>query len=82
MEEKTQLVSTKRLQALLSCIDKEEKLDKEAAQIISQFTEKYISDILCRAALITKHKGNQAISGDDIKFVLETEFDYFIATGK
>ncbi|KAI5191679.1 hypothetical protein NEMIN01_1612 [Nematocida minor] len=81
MEERAQLVPAGKLTALLSLIDKEEKIDKETISILSQFTEKYINDILTRAALLAKHKGSQIVTGEEIKFVLEKEFDCFIGSG-
>ncbi|KAI5187575.1 transcription initiation factor TFIID subunit 12 [Nematocida homosporus] len=82
MEDRAQLIPNSKLIDTLALIDKEEKIDKTAVTMISQFTEKYINDILTRASLLAKHKGNKAISEDDVRFVLETEFDYFIPTGK
>ncbi|KAI5181777.1 transcription initiation factor TFIID subunit 12 [Nematocida sp. AWRm80] len=79
MEERTQLIPSAKLIELLRLIDKEEKIDKEAISTLSQFTEKYINDIITRTAAITKHKGKNTISEEEIKFVLEKEFDYFIA---
>jgi len=82
MDDRAQLVPAHKLAALLALIDKEEKIDKEAVQMLSQFTEKFVNDIIGRASLITKHKNEQVISEADVKFVLETEFNYFISTNK
>ncbi|EIJ89400.1 hypothetical protein NEPAR06_2270 [Nematocida parisii] len=81
MDERAQLIPAAKLMAHLSLIDKEERIDKETITILSQFTEKYINDILTRSALLAKHKGNQVVTAEEIKFVLEKEFDYFIGTG-
>lgn len=81
MEERAQLVPPGKIMAYLGLIgDKEEKIDKETAVILSQFTEKYINDILTRAALLAKHKGSQLVTAEEVKFVLEKEFGCFIAT--
>lgn len=82
MEERAQLIPSSKLMGYLSLIDdKEEKIDKETSTILSQFTEKYINDILTRAALLAKHKGSQVVTSEEVKFVLEKEFNCFIATG-
>lgn len=82
MEEKTQLVPTKKLLELLEQLGPEEKMDKETISVISQFTEKYINDILSRAALLAKHRNSKVVTTGDVKFVLEKEFDYFIPESK
>ncbi|KAI5191333.1 transcription initiation factor TFIID subunit 12 [Nematocida sp. AWRm77] len=82
MEEKSPLVPSKKLQSLLALIDKEEKLDKETQLLLSLFTEKFINDVITRAALIAKHKEQSTLTEQEVKFVLETEFDYFITTGR
>lgn len=77
-----QLIPLQKLMGTLALIDKEEKIDKETGAMVSQFTEKYINDILTRTSNITKHKESQVISAEDVKFILELEFNYFINTGK
>ncbi|KAH9386775.1 uncharacterized protein NEMAJ01_1671 [Nematocida major] len=81
MDERAQLIPAAKLISHLALIDKEEKIDKKSIAILSQFTEKYISDILTRSALLAKHKGSQVVTGAEVKFILEKEFDCFIATG-
>lgn len=73
---------SKKLLSLLGLIDKEEKIDKETQLLLSLFTEKFINDVITRAALIAKHKDKSVLTEEEIKFVLETEFDYFITTGR
>jgi histone H3/H4 len=82
MEEKSPLVPSKKLLSLLGLLDKEEKIDKETQLLLSLFTEKFINDVITRAALIAKHKDRNILTEEEIKFVLETEFDYFITTGR
>lgn len=78
MEEKTQLIPNTKLSSALALIDKEEKIDKETVSTLSNFIEKYINDILTRSAIITKHKERTIIDEEEIKFILEKEFDYFV----
>lgn len=80
MDERAQLIPAAKLIAHLSLIDKDERIDKETISIVSQFTEKYINDILTRSALLVKHKGNQVVTGEEVKFILEKEFDCFIGS--
>jgi hypothetical protein len=40
------------------------------------FSEKYISDLINRTYLISRHRGNDVILPEDILFTLEKEFDY------
>lgn len=81
MEDRTYLIPSQKLLETLSLIDKEEKIDKEAILLVSQFAEKYINDILSRSSNITKHRGAKTISAKDVKFIMELEFNYFINTG-
>ncbi|KAI5172006.1 hypothetical protein NEFER03_1251 [Nematocida sp. LUAm3] len=82
MEERAQLIPNAKIVSLLGLIDKEEKIDKDATLMISQFMEKYISDILSRSAIIAKHKEKKLITEDEIQFILEKEFDYFVPLGR
>jgi len=80
MDEKSSLIPPRKLLSLLSLIDREEKIDKDALTILSQFSEKFISDIVGKASLVAKHKGKSTITEEEVKFVIEREFDYYIST--
>lgn len=52
------------------------KMDKEVIKNMQLLTEKFLSDIINRSALLCKHKGKEAIDNSDICFVIEKDFDY------
>ena len=79
-EERPQLIPSKKMQALLSLLSPEEKMDKDVHQLLSQFSEKFINDLINRASLLAKHKGRSTVMEDDVRFVLETEFDYLFGS--
>ncbi|EJW02841.1 hypothetical protein EDEG_02782 [Edhazardia aedis USNM 41457] len=53
-----------------------EKIEKEVIQGMQMFSEKFVSDILNRTILFTKHRGSNIITSEDILFTVEKEFDY------
>jgi histone H3/H4 len=80
MDDKPQLIPGKKMQDLLSLVSQEEKMDKEVLQLLSQFSEKFINDLINRASQLAKHKGRTLVAEEDIKFVLETEFGYLFGS--
>ncbi|KAF7684338.1 Transcription initiation factor TFIID subunit 12 [Astathelohania contejeani] len=52
------------------------RIDQDVLAILQQFSEKFIGDIINRTHLITKHRGADTMTADDIMFTIEKEFDY------
>jgi histone H3/H4 len=54
----------------------QERMEKEVVSGIQAFSEKFLSDILNRTCLISRHRGNDMVLPEDILFTVEKEFDY------
>lgn len=52
------------------------KVDKDVVRNLQLLTEKFLSDIIHRAALLCKHKAKNIVDSSDIRFVIEKDFDY------
>ncbi|CAD25179.1 TRANSCRIPTION INITIATION FACTOR TFIID 20/15kDa SUBUNIT [Encephalitozoon cuniculi GB-M1] len=56
------------------------KIDKDVIRNLQLLTEKFLSDIIHRSALLCKHKGKSTVDNTDIRFVIEKDFDYSFGT--
>lgn len=52
------------------------KIDFEVVKNIQGFSEKIITDIIYRSALLAKHKDGDVIDASEIAMVIEKNFDY------
>ncbi|ADM11143.1 putative transcription initiation factor TFIID subunit TAF12-like protein [Encephalitozoon intestinalis ATCC 50506] len=52
------------------------KIDKDVIRNLQLLTEKFLSDIIHRSALLCKHKGKNIVDNGDIRFIIEKDFDY------
>lgn len=74
MEEKA-VVPRKKLVENLQKISAE-KIDSEVINLLQKFSEKMVTDIVNRACLISKHKGQEFLNAEDVLFIVEKDFDY------
>jgi len=52
------------------------RIDTEAVRNIQTFTEKIITDIINRSALLARHNNNTVIGAKEISIIIEKDFDY------
>ncbi|RVD92083.1 subunit A of transcription initiation factor [Tubulinosema ratisbonensis] len=52
------------------------RIEPEVCIQLQRFSEKMLSDVLSRASLLTKLKKKDVISGRDVEFIFEKEFDF------
>lgn len=53
-----------------------ERLSPEVSLNLQNLSEKFLSDVINRTILFTKHRGSDEITSDDILFTVEKEFDF------
>lgn len=53
-----------------------EKMTGDVSMSIQNLSEKFVSDIINRTVLFTKHRESEEITAEDIYFTAEKEFDY------
>merc|ERR1711928_71144 len=64
-----------KLIELISSIT-ETPVEREVVIRLHHFSKKFINDVVSRSCLLAEHKQNNAISAEDIFYVVEKEFDY------
>jgi histone H3/H4 len=72
MNSENHFLCPKKLVRLL----KHSRIDKDVIRNTQLLAEKFLTDIINRTALLSKHKGKDAIDAADISFVVERDFDY------
>ena len=78
MDAENHFLSPKKLQRFLKLCNKDAgtKIDHEVVKNLQQLIEKFLSDIIHRSALLSKHKGKNIIERSEIQLIIEKDFDY------
>lgn len=75
MDREKHFLPKSKLFDFINTISKE-KLEKDVAENIQNFAEKFLSDIINRSAVLARHKGNDTITKEDVTLLVEKELDY------
>lgn len=75
MDREHHFMPKSKLSAFVSTLGNE-KITSDVSTSMQNLAEKFVSDIINRTILFTKHRGSEEITSEDIFFTVEKEFDF------